>query len=133
MESILVSTTLVVNIYDNISALRRATINPEAVKLIWNQVDLISRLSDFYQSMDYSMSLVHAYGHHNSRRPASTLTPLASLNIRLDALAEHIMTAFLLSLPTRNTISIGLLDSHRIPSVSIHKEPVHSNIAQYIY
>ena len=35
MESTVVSTTLVINSYDNKSALRRATIHPEAVKLIW--------------------------------------------------------------------------------------------------
>ena len=51
MESITGITTLVVNSCDNISSLRRATIHPEAVKSIWKQVDLISRLSDVYQSM----------------------------------------------------------------------------------
>ena len=35
VESIVGITTLVVNICENISDLRRATIHPEAVKLIW--------------------------------------------------------------------------------------------------
>ena len=70
IESILVSTTLVINSYDNISSLRRTTIHTEAVKLRWKQVDLISRLSDVYQSMDSGVYLVHFYGHHNSGRLA---------------------------------------------------------------
>ena len=87
VESIVDSTTLVVNIYDYISALRRATIHPEAVKLIWKKVGLVSHLSGVYQSMYFGMYLVHVRGHHNSGRPGSTLTSLASLNVRLDALA----------------------------------------------
>ena len=89
MVSILGSTTLLFNSCNNISALRRATIHPEAVKYRWKQVDLISRLYYVYQSMDSGMSLVHIYGHQNSGRLASTLTSLASLNVRLDAPAEH--------------------------------------------
>ena len=61
----------------------------------------------------------------------STLTPLASLNVGLHALAEHIMASFILSLATRNTIVIGILDLHGIPSVSIHGDLVHSNITQF--
>ena len=97
MESILGITTLIVNTCDNTSTLRLATIHPEAVKSRWKQVDLTSCLSDFYQSMDSGMSRVHIYGHRSSRRPASTLTPLASLNVRLDSLAEHIMASLLIS------------------------------------
>ena len=97
MESILGSTALVKNICNNISARRQATIHPEAVKSRWKQVDLTSCLSDFYQSMDSGMSRVHIYGHRSSRRPASTLTPLASLNVRLYSLAEHIMASLLIS------------------------------------
>ena len=78
------------------------------------------------------MSLVHVYGHQNSRRLVSTLMPLAYLNVRLDILAEHIMPAYLLSSATRNTIAIGLSDLHGILSVSIHESPVHSNIDQSI-
>ena len=132
MESVLVTTTLMVNSCDNISALRRATIRLEEVKPRWKQVDLISSLSDVYQSMYSGMYLVFVYGHYNRRRPESTLTPLASLNLRMDALAEHIMAEFLLSSATRNTIAIGLLDPHGIPSVSIHGAPFHSNIAQSV-
>ena len=89
-------------------------------------------MSDVYKSMDYRMSLVHAYGKHNSRRPTSTLMPLAYINVRLDALAEHIITEFLLPPATRNTIAIGLSDPHRIPRVSIHVELVKFNISQSI-
>ena len=78
------------------------------------------------------MSLVHVYEHHNSGRLASTLTPLVSINVILDALVEHIMVASLLYPATRNTISIGLSDPHGIPSVSIHGAPDHYNIAQSI-
>ena len=56
MESIWGSTTFVVNIYDNIGALRLATIRPEAVKSRWKQVHLMSRLSGVYQSMESGMS-----------------------------------------------------------------------------
>ena len=78
------------------------------------------------------ISLVHVYGHQNRGRPASTLTPLAFLNLRLDALSEHIMAAFLLSSATRNTMAIGISDYHRILSLSIHGSPVHSNITHSI-
>ena len=132
MVSILGSTTLVVNICDNISALRQATVHPEVVKSIWKQVDIISRLSDVYQSMKSGMYLVQVYEHQNSGRPVSTLTPLEYINIRMDSLAEHIMAAFHLSSATRNTIAIGLSDLHGITSAPIHRAPVHSNIAQYI-
>ena len=76
--------------------------------------------------------MVHVYGHQKSGWLALNLTSIDYINLILDALAEHIMTAFLLSSSTRNTIAIGLLDLHGIPSVSIQGDPVHSNIAQYI-
>ena len=87
IESIVSITTPVVNSCDNISALKRATIHPEAVKSRWKQVDLISSIYDVYHSMGSGISLVHIPGHQNSGRPVSTLTPLAYLNIILDALA----------------------------------------------
>ena len=132
MEYILGSTKLVVNICDKMRSLRRATIHPEALMHIWKQVDLISRLSDVQYSMDSGMSMLHVYGYHNIRRPESTLTPLESLNVRLYTLEKHIIAEFLLSSATRNTIAIGFLDPHRIPNVSIHGDPVQSNITQYI-
>ena len=95
MEYILIRTTLVVNSCNNINVLRQATIHPEEVKPIWKKVDLISRLSDVYQSIESGMSLLQVYGHQNRGKSASTLTPLASLNVRLDALVEHIMPSFL--------------------------------------
>ena len=91
MESILGITTLIVNTCDNTSTLRLATIHPEAVKSRWKQVDLILLLSDVYQSIDSSMSLIHINRHQNSGKMVSTLTSLASLNVIMDALAEHIM------------------------------------------
>ena len=91
MESIVGRTTLMVNSCNNISALRQVPIHPEAVKSQWKQADLISRLYGAYQSIASGMSLVQVYGHHNNGNPVSTLTPLAYLNVRLDALAEHIM------------------------------------------
>ena len=87
LESIVNSTTRVVNNYNYISALRRATIHPEAVKSRWKQLDLNSRLSDVYHSMESLMSLIHVHGHQNSGIPVSTIIPLASLNVQLDALA----------------------------------------------
>ena len=132
MEPILGSTTLVVNRYNNISALRKATIHPEAVKFISKQVYLISHLSDVYQSIDSGVSLVHIYVHHNSGKTVSTLTPLAYLNVRLNALAEHIMASFILSSATRSTIAIVILDPHVLTSVSINGASVHFNIAQSV-
>ena len=82
--------------------------------------------------MDSDISLIHVCGHHNSRIPTLTLTPLAFLNVILDALAEHIMAAFLLSSATIDTITIRLSDLHGIPSISIHRDPVHFNITQSI-
>ena len=96
MEAILGSTTLVVNSCNNINVLRQATIHPEEVKPRWKKVDLISRLSDVYQSIDSGMSLVHVYGHQNSGKLASTLTPLSYLNAILEKLAAHIMASFML-------------------------------------
>ena len=78
------------------------------------------------------MYLVHVYGHQNSGKPASNLKLLASLNIILDALAKHIMAAFILPPVIKNKIAIGISDPHGIPSVSIHGSPVHSNISLYI-
>ena len=76
------STPLVVNICDNISALRRALIHPESVTLQWKQAYCIYVRSDVYHSIYYGISLVHAYGPQNSGRLASKLTPLSSLNVR---------------------------------------------------
>ena len=117
---------------NNISALRQAIIHPEAVELRRKQVDIISRMSNVYRSMYSGISLVQVHGHQNRGSLASTLTPLAYLNVILDALAEHIMAAFLLSSATRNTIAIVLSERHRIQSVSIHGALFHSNIAHYI-
>ena len=78
------------------------------------------------------MSLVHIYRHQNSGMPTSTLTSLAPLNIRLDALAEHIMASFILSPATINTISVGFLDPYGLPSVPILGIPVLYNLTQYI-
>ena len=132
MECILGSPTLVVNIFDNMSALRRATIHQEVVKSLWKQADLISQKSGAYHSIDSGMLLVHIYVHHNSVNPTSTLTPLALLNVRLDPLSEHVMAEFLLSLATRNIIAVGFSDPCELPSTSIHGVPIHSNIAQSI-
>ena len=132
MESILGSTTLMVNRCDNISALRLAPIHPEAVKSWWKQADLISCLSSAYPYIESVMPLLHVYRHHNSVNPESTLTPLSYLNVRLDALSENIMASFLLSAATRNTIAVGLSDPYGIPRISIHGFPVNSNIYQSI-
>ena len=106
MESILGSTTVVVNSYVNISSLIRASIHPEAVTSRRKQANLIYNLSDVYHSIESGMTLVHVYRHHNRGKPVSNLTSLASINIRLDAIAENIMESFLLSLATRNTIAV---------------------------
>ena len=91
MESISVSTTLVVNSCDNISYLIQASTHPEVVTSQWKQAHLISSLSETYHSIESVMYMSHVYGHRNSGRLVLTLTPLASLNVQLDALAEHIM------------------------------------------
>ena len=132
IKSVLGSTTLVVNRCDNTSALRQATLHPEAVKSRWKQVDLISRLPDVYKSTDSDMSMVHVYGYYNNRIPASTLTPLPSLNVRLDAIEENTMAVFIISSATIHTMVIGLSDPQGMPSLSIHGSTVHSNITQYI-
>ena len=129
MESILDSSTLAVNSCDSISALRRETIQPEAVKNIWKQVYFISHLSDVFQSMDSGISLVHVYRHQNNGILASNLTSLAYLSVILYTRAEHIMAEFLFSPEKRNTIPIGLSEPHIISSISIHRYPFHSNIA----
>ena len=78
------------------------------------------------------MSLVNVHSDHNSGGQVSTLTTLASLNLQLDALAENIMAEFILSSSTTNKMTIGLLDPHGIPSISIHVSLVHFNIANSI-
>ena len=90
MESIL-GGPLVINSCDKISILRQASIYPEAVKSIWKQLDLISRIFDVYNSMESGMSLVHIHEHQNNGRLDSNLTPLAPLNVRMDPLVEQIM------------------------------------------
>ena len=75
------------------------------------------------------MLLVHVYLHHNSSNLDSTLTTVASLNLRLDALAEFIIASFLSSLVPRTIISVGFSDHYELPSLSICKVPFHSNIA----
>ena len=132
MEYILGSTTLVVNNCDNISALRQTSIHPEEATSRWKQAYLISRLSRVYHSIDSDMLLVHVYGNHNSGKLASTLTPLASLNVRFDALSEHIMASLLIYPEIRNTLAVGLSYPYRLPSASITGVPVHSNLAQII-
>ena len=118
MEYVLGSTTLMFNSCNNMSALRRASIHSESVKPQWKQSDFISCLSDAYQSINSGVSLVQMYGHQNSGNPASTLTPLASLNVILDKVEEHFMVSFLLSSATRNTIAVVLLDPYGLPIVS---------------
>ena len=76
--------------------------------------------------------MVQIYEHQNSGKLVPTLTPLESLNIRLDALTEHIMDSFLLLPETRNTIAVGFSDTYGLPSVSISGVPVHSILAQSI-
>ena len=76
MESILGSNTLVVNSCDNIRYPRRASIHPEELKSRRKQADLISCLSDAFNSVDSGMVLVHVYRHHNNDKMASTSTPL---------------------------------------------------------
>ena len=77
-------------------------------------------------------SMVHVHGYQNIGRPESTLTALASLNIRLDALVEHIMAELILSSATRITMRIGISYLHGMSSVSIYGAPFHSNISQSI-
>ena len=74
------------------------------------------------------MLLVRVYWHQNSGKSTSTLMPLASLNIRLGALEEHIMASFIVSLATRNTIAVVFLNPYGLQSVSICGVSVHSNI-----
>ena len=128
MESILGSTVLVVNSCENISVLRQSLIRPEAVTPRSKQADPFSRMYDIYRSIDSGMSLVHVYRHQNIGNPASTLMPLAYLNVRLDAQVEHIMVSFLILTETRNTIAVGFSDPFGLNIVSIHGVPVHSNL-----
>ena len=114
-----------------IKTLRQSSIQPKAVKSWWKQAGLISRLSDAYQSIDSSMSLVHVYGHQNSSKLESTLTPLASLNIRLGSLSKQIMAPFLISPATRNTLAVGFSYPYVLPIVSICRVSVHSNLAHF--
>ena len=130
IESILSINTLLFNSCDNIISLRRASIHPEAVTPRWKKSDPIYRLYDVYQSIESSMLLVHVYGNHNSGNLASTLTSLSSLEIRLDALSEHIMLSLLIYRATRTTIAVKLSDPYGLPSVYICRVPVNSNIAQ---
>ena len=106
------------------------SIHPEAVTTKWKQADLIYRMSDVYQSIDSGMLLVHVYEHQNRDNPASTIKSLSPLNVQLGALSEHIMASFLLSSATRKTIAVGFSDIYGLPSVSIHRVPVHYNISQ---
>ena len=78
------------------------------------------------------MSLVHIHGNYNSGNLESTLTPLASLNVILDALVEHIMASFLLSPATMNTTAVVLLDPYGLPILVIHRALVNSNITQIL-
>ena len=128
IESIMGITPLVVIICDNRSAFRRSLIHPESVILRWKKADLIFCMLDVYHSIDFGMSLVHMYGHQNSGKLASNLTPLSSLNVLFDALAEYIVASYL-SLPTpRTTIAVGLSDPYGLTSVSICGVPVHSDL-----
>ena len=103
IDSIIGTTPLAVDSCENIGVLRQALIHPESVTSQWKQADLISHL--IYHSIDSIMLLVHVFGHQNSGKLASTLTPLASLNVRLDALAEYIMASFLrLMIPKNHNI-----------------------------
>ena len=62
----------------------------------------------------------------------SNLTPLASLNVRLDTLSEYIMDSFLISTAPINPIVLGLSDPYGLPRVSISEVPVRINIYQSI-
>ena len=124
IESIMGIAPLVVDSYDNISALRQSLIHPESVTSWWKQA--------VYHSIESGISLVHVYGHQNSGKSYSTLTMLSSLDVRLDALSEYIMASLLILPAPRTTIAVGFSDPYGLPSVSIRGVPVHSNIAQYI-
>ena len=115
IESILGSTTLVVDRYDNISVRKQALIHLEALTLWWKQEGPISFLSGVYHSIDYGVSLLHVYVHHNSGKSVSTLTALSSLNVWLDVLEEHIMASFLISPAKRTTIVVGFSDPYVPP------------------
>ena len=132
MESILGSTSLVVNSCDSISALRQVPIHPEAVTSRWKQAVLIYLLSDIYHVIDSGMFLVYVYRNHNSGKLAPTLTSLTSLNVQIDTLAEHIMGSFLLSPATKDTMAIGLSYPYILPNLSICEVLVRSNLAQSI-
>ena len=58
--------------------------------------------------------------------------PLASLNIQLGALEEHIMDSFLILTATRKTIAVGFSDPYGLPNISIHGVTTYSNLTQYI-
>ena len=75
------STSFVVDSFDRISVFGKSLIRPESVTSQWNQADLIYRLSEVYHSIDSVMLLVHVYRHQNSGKTASTLNPVAYLNI----------------------------------------------------
>ena len=79
------------------------------------------------------MSLVHIYGHHNSSKSGLTLTPVASLNVRLHTFSEFIMASFLRSSAPRTTIAVELSYPYMLKSVSICRAPFHSNISQDVF
>ena len=87
IDSIMGSTLLVVDICDNMSALRKYLVHPESVTLWQKQEDIISHLSDVYQSIESGIFLVHVYEHNNSWSLASNFLPLAYINVQLDPLA----------------------------------------------
>ena len=132
IESIMGSTSPVFDRYETISALRRAWIHLESVTLLCKQADLISCLFDVYHSIESRMALVHVYGHHNSWILASTLTPLASLNVQLDALEEYIIEPLLCLTAPRTPLVLLFSYPYGFPRLSNHRVPVHSNISQSI-
>ena len=61
IESTMGSTSLMVDICDNILVLIQALIHLEAVTLEWKQAFFISCLFDVFHSIDSCMSMLHVY------------------------------------------------------------------------
>ena len=87
---------------------------------------------DMYHSIDSVISLVHVYGHHNSGSSASNLTPLLSLNFRLNELAEYIVASLLRLMAPITPLWVGFSDPYGLPIVYICRVPFIYNTTQSI-
>ena len=113
---------------DGKSVLSKVNIGRENLQCKLKHIDLISIINNIWESSSFSIVKTHVYGHRDTA--AQPLTPLETLNCRMDLLAKRIAIQYIHHNQHPPPILPTILGFR---TIAIHGTPITSKIQQPLY